>query len=408
MKIKYLCFKVLKVKCITSLLTGVLFCLQVSCDRSQSTGYSVMKGPFRQSVIETGELRAVNASYLGMPRINSTYGYNFKIIGLAEHGKNVHTGEAVITVDPSSVQKFIIEKSESLENEIASANKLRAQINNNLQDLRAQLRNEQASFEIKKLLLERSAFESVSLRRVIEFEYRQAEIKLKKVKRNLELKPKLDSLDLRIQQIKIVQKENELKAAQETLSKMVVKSPLDGIFVVEQNWNTGQTIKVGDAVYLGNPVAQIPDIRTMKVKGFVMENDISKIRPGLDVIVRLDALPLVPFHGKTSTIGTVCIEKDEKKVFPTEVLISESDLRLKPGMTVSCEYITYERDDEIYVPNNCILEENRHYYLITKKRGKLKKTEIRTGPSNNIYTVVSGELRPGQALVLPENIVTSK
>jgi hypothetical protein len=139
-----------------------------------------------------------------------------------------------------------------------------------------------------------------------------------------------------------------------------------------------------------------------------MENDISKIRPGLDVIVRLDALPLVPFHGKTSTIGTVCIEKDEKKVFPTEVLISESDLRLKPGMTVSCEYITYERDDEIYVPNNCILEENRHYYLITKKRGKLKKTEIRTGPSNNIYTVVSGELRPGQALVLPENIVTSK
>ena len=75
-----------------------------------------MKGPFRQSVIETGELQAVNASYLNMPRINYIYGYNFKILGLAEHGKNVHKGDPVIKVDPSSVQKFIIDRSESLEN----------------------------------------------------------------------------------------------------------------------------------------------------------------------------------------------------------------------------------------------------------------------------------------------------
>ena len=99
-----------------------------------------------------------------------------------------------------------------------------------------------------------------------------------------------------------------------------------------------------------NPVARIPDIRTMKVKGFVMENDISKIKPGLNVIVRLDALPSVPFHGKISTVSKVCIKRDDKKVFLTEVLISESDLRLKPGMTVSCEYITYEGEDEMYVP----------------------------------------------------------
>ena len=182
-----------------------------------------MKGHFSQSVIETGELQAVNASFLSMPRINYIYGYNFKIIGLAEHGKNVHKGDPVITVDPSSVQKFIIERSEALENEIASANKLRAQITNNLQDLRAQLRNEQASYDIKKLELERSGFESVGIKRVIELEFRQAEIKLKKIKRNLELKPKLDSLDLRIQQIKVAQKENELKAAQEALTKMVVR-----------------------------------------------------------------------------------------------------------------------------------------------------------------------------------------
>jgi multidrug efflux pump subunit AcrA (membrane-fusion protein) len=404
MKIISLYIKILKKIFIPFLFLTVLFILPLSC-KKQESGYTILKGPFRQSVIETGELKAVNSFTLTMPKINSIYGYNFKIVGLAEHGKNVYKGDPVIKVDPSSVQKYIIEKKESLENEIASANKLKAQIINNLQDLKAQLRNEQSFYDIKKLQMESSAFESEGLRKVIKLEFDQEEIKLNKIKRNLALRPKLDSLDYHIQQIKVKQKENELKAAQGTLDQMTVYSPLDGIFVIEENWRTGQPIKVGDEVYLGNPVAMIPDISSMKVNGYILENDISKIKPGLDVIVRLDALPSVPFNGKINKIGKVCIEQDNKKVFPTDVLISESDPRLKPGMTVSCEYITFEGEDEIYVPNNCILEENNHFYIFIRKRGKIRKTEVKTGPSNNMYTIVSGDLKSGQAIELPENIL---
>jgi len=396
----------LKKSLIPFLIITALLVLQASCNNKKKSGYMVLSGPFIQSVIETGELQAVHASTMTMPRINSIYGYNLKIIGLAEHGKHVQKGDPVIRVDPSSVQKYIIEKRESLENEIASANKLKAQIINNMQDLKAQRRNEQASFDIKKLQLDKSAFESQGIKKVIELEFRQTEIRLNKIKRNLELRPKLDSLDYRIQQIKVFQKENELEAAEETLNQLVVCSPLDGIFVIERNNRTGQTIKAGDDVYLGSIVARIPDIRTMKVNGIVLENDISKIKPGLNVVVRLDALPSVPFNGKINKVSRVCIEQDKKKVFLTEVMLSETDLRLKPGMTVRCEYITFEGKDEIYVPNSCILEENKHFYLFIERRGKIRKTEVSTGPSNNMYTIVSGDLRPGQDLVLPENILT--
>ena len=391
---------------INYLILMVMLTVSVSCNTEKKEGYMVMRGPFTQSIVETGELQAINASTLTMPRINSIYGYNFKIIELAEHGKQVQKGDPVFRVDPSAVQKYIIEKRESLENEIASANKLKAQILNNMQDLRAQLRNEQASFDIKKLQRDKSAFESDAVRKVIELEFLQSEIKLDKIKRNLMLRPKLDSLDYRIQRIKVIQKENELSAAEKTLNQLIVLSPLDGIFVISNSFRTGQIIKVGDEVYLGSVVARIPDIRTMKVKGFIPENDISRIKPGLKVIVRLDALPSVPFHGVINKLSSVCIEQDSKKVFLTEVIISDSDLRLKPGMTVRCEYITYEEEDEIYVPTRCILEENKHFYLFIAKRGKIRKTEIITGPSNNMYTVVSGDLRPGQGLVLPENILT--
>ena len=167
---------------INYLILMVMLTVSVSCNTEKKKGYMVMRGPFTQSIVETGELQAVNASTLTMPRINSIYGYNFKIIELAEHGKQVQKGDPVFRVDPSAVQKYIIEKRESLENEIASANKLKAQILNNMQDLRAQLRNEQASFDIKKLQRDKSAFESEAVRKVIELEFQQAEIKLKKIR----------------------------------------------------------------------------------------------------------------------------------------------------------------------------------------------------------------------------------
>jgi len=120
--------------------------------------YTVMSGQFRQTITETGELVAVNASYVSMPRINYIYGYNFKIIGLVEHGKNVQKGDSIVKVDPSSIYKYIIEKEESLENELATANKLKVQMENNLQDLKAQLKNEQPAYDLKKLEFEKVLF----------------------------------------------------------------------------------------------------------------------------------------------------------------------------------------------------------------------------------------------------------
>ncbi len=408
MKTKYHNFSTLRKKIATLLVFSFLSLLMlISCKRSSGSGYTVMKGPFKQSVIETGEIQAEHSSIVTMPRINSIYGYSFKIISLAENGKNVKKGDPVIKVDPASVQKYIIEKRESLENEIASSNRLKAQILNNMQDLRAQLKNEEASFRIKKIQLEKSAFESVGIKKVIELEYRQAEIRLNRIKRNLARRPFLDSLDYSIQQIKVVQRENELKTAEDALNQLIVKSPLDGVFVLEKYSRTGQAYKVGDEVSLGYTIARIPDIRTMKVNGIILENDISRIKTGLKVVVRMDALPNVPFYGRITKISMVCIpQQDGKKAFQSEVLISGSDPRLKSGMTVRCEYITFEGENEIYVPNNCLLEENIHTYCFVKRRGKAIKTEVTTGPSNNMYTVVSGNIRAGLDLIPPEKILT--
>jgi HlyD family secretion protein len=381
-----------------------------SCIKDASEKFTVMSGPFRQSIIETGELEAIKASSIMMPRIGWQFGYQFKLIGLAEHGKLVHKGDSIIKLDPSSVYKYIIEREDMLANELAAATKQSVQSENNIQELNAQLKIEKASYDLKKLAVERSKFDTDFRKKIVELEFKQATIKYNKVKRKLELRPILDNYDRQIQRIRVIQRETELKSANETLKYFLIRSPLDGTFQVasNRNYSNPQNWKLGDSPYQGYIIASIPDISRMKAKTYINEADFKKVRPGMKVIVRLDALPYVPFNGTITNISKICFTREREKVFDVVVEITESDLRLKPGMTVSCEYICHETDTSLYVPNNCLLKTAGHSYIFLDKVGDPQKFEVKTGPSNSHHTIIYGELKPGQKLVPTEKIDIKK
>jgi len=385
-----------------------LILLFSSCSQDRSEEFQVMSGPFRQSVIETGELDAVHAAVITTPSMNYQYGFSFKIIGLVEHGRTVQKGDSVIALDPANLNKTLITLEETLENERATANRQSVQRENNIQTVRAQLKNEQAAYDIKKLALERSKFDSGYKKKIIEFEFKQAEIRLNKVKRNLELKPVLEDLDLKIQKIKVRQREIEIAGAKEALKRLVIYSPGDGIFQVAKQYYSPSYVRLGDNVYRGSKIASIPDLRKMKAISYVGETDIRKVQTGMKVIVRLDALPSVPFHGTVTFISKICTELNDKKVFATEIEIGESDLRLKPGMTVSCEYICYDTETALYVPNSCLIKMKGHSYIFLDRGGAPRKLEVETGPSNSHHTVIYTEIKPGQKLVSTEKIDINK
>jgi HlyD family secretion protein len=388
----------------------ILLILFNSCGKKGVDDFTVMSGPFRQSVTEPGELEAIKASYINMPRIAYQYGSQFKIVGLADHGKIVHKGDSVIKLDQSSVFKYILEREDMLDNELASAKKQMVQSENNIQQLNAQLKNGQAAYDLKKLEVETSKFDTEIQQKIKEMGFQQESIRLAKVKRTLALKPILDNYDREIQEIKVIQRQTELTNAKETLKQFLIRAPEDGTFQVatNRNYQNPQNWKIGDSPYTGYIIASIPDISRMKVKTFINEAEFRKVKPGMNVVVRLDALPSVPFKGTIKEISKICFTRDREKVFNITVEVLESDQRLRPGMTVSCEYLLYESDNDLFLPNNCLLKENGHYYIFLKKGRRTIKTEVQTGVVNSKYTVIKGAVKAGQRLVPVDDILNPK
>ena len=296
----------------------------------------------RHTIVETGELSAVRTKAFVLPRFGR-FG-SFRIIGLAEHGKVIHEGDSVIQLDPTDVTKYIVDRETALESQLASLEKMLVNQDNRDSQAESTIRSELATYELRRLTFEAAQFESERTKKIKELEFQQATIQLNLAKRRLELNAVINENDLKIQQIRVNQIKKDIENAYSIIPQLTVRSSIPGIFQIAYNRRSWQLFQIGDEVWHGNTMASVPDLTWMKVKTQISENDFLRIKEGDKVIVRLDALPEVAFEGYISNIGLFCHPKDynnpRHKIFDVEVRLLVSDERLKPGMTVSYEYLS--------------------------------------------------------------------
>ena len=319
-------------------LSFVMLC-QVSCS---GVGKEKEGRPIRpNSIVETGEIAAVNSKAFTLPRYGRNF-YEMKIIGILEHGTILNAGDSIIQLDPTDVKKFIVDRETNLEGQVASFEMLRVNQENSRNEQESKMRNEIASFNLKKIELEASRFEPDKFKRIKELEFRQAEIRLEKERKKLDLNRVISENDYKIQEIRVNQTKADIENAYAILPELTIRTPIAGVFQIASNRRTNNLLNVGDQIYPGANMASVPELKWMKINTQINETDFLKIKVGQKVLVRLDAMPSVVFDGEVAYMGRLCYLKDSKskqKIFDVEVKILKVDERLKPGMTVSCEYL---------------------------------------------------------------------
>lgn len=333
------------VKIITYRWLGLLSCLLlvVSCKDVLDSIAEKKKSYDGNIIVETGELAAVNTVSFVVPRYGRFWS-EMKIIGLLNHGEIVKKGDSVALFDPSDINKYIIERETNLETQLASLEKMYVEQENRKQESESRIKNELASYDLKKIELEASRFESDRVQQIKKLEFEQATINLEKEKRIYELSKIINESNLKIQEIRVQQIKDDIEDSKKLLPQLTLRTPVSGVFQIDLNrQDPNRSIyKIGDNIYAGNSLAVVPELEHMKVITQVNETDFLKINVDQKVAVRLDALPDVVFNGKVYYIGKLCRPKERnsrQKIFDVEVRITKPDERLRPGMTVSCEFL---------------------------------------------------------------------
>jgi HlyD family secretion protein len=201
----------------------------------------------------------------------------------------------------------------------------------------------------------------------------------------------------------IVSSAASVHQAEVNLQYATINAPRNAV-VLQKYVEQGTIITSGrSSIAQGTNIVQLGDISRMFVLCNVDETDIASIEVGQKVDISIDAYPSEIFDGKVTRIDPQAKLDQNVTTIPVTVEIDNPDLRLKPAMNATCEFITAKHEGVLTVPNEAVKEDNGTYTVTVLPNGKsdgpqVVKT-IETGIAGTDVTEVREGLKEGDVVI---------
>jgi HlyD family secretion protein len=132
----------------------------------------------------------------------------------------------------------------------------------------------------------------------------------------------------------------------------------------------------------------------MRVDSNVSEADVGRIAVGQDATFTVDAFPERIFRGKVSEIRNAPIIVQNVVTYDVVILVSNKDLKLKPGMTANVSVMIAHREGVLKIPNAALRFRPDSAKKESGKGGPPQKAGERVKPAEG------DQGRPGRVWVL--------
>jgi len=189
------------------------------------------------------------------------------------------------------------------------------------------------------------------------------------------------------------QAKSSLEMSENNLDKCNMYAPADGT-VGHRNIEPGMS-----SLSLTSSPIELVEINTVFVKISVPENEIGKMKKGIEANIKVPALNDMMFKGSITNISPVADVFSH--TYEVKITVNNSQLNLKPGMVCDVTLNLKSEKELVLIPYQSVTQDNdfnAFVYVVNKDRAK--KQVIKTGNyRNNSIEVLSG-ITPGQVIVV--------
>jgi len=193
-----------------------------------------------------------------------------------------------------------------------------------------------------------------------------------------------------------------LNNAKTQLGYTTVTAPRAGI-VTKKYVEEGSIVTAGRSSALGTgsgvALVDIADTSRMFALVSVDETDIAQIEIGQDVDITVEAYPDELFTGKVTKVAPQSEVDQNVTTIPVTVEVDMPDQRLKPGMNVSCDFVTGCKKDVLMVPNEAVKDSDNGSTVTVMEDGKQVTHKVEVGLVGKDYTEIVKGLKEGQKVV---------
>lgn len=366
--------------------------------------HKVTKSAFVRRVTAEGNLRAVKATPVAAPSQNSGFDGPMKIAWLATDGKPVKAGEVVVRFDSSGPEKQLRQGQADLAAADAklAGQAIRSKTAIDARDSTAKMAQDeleqQRKFQSKdEEIFSRNMIVEGQIDETLAGAKQQHAEKTKEIERRLaHSKSGLITVEKQKAQISITH-------AKSALDSMEIKAPHDGLLVLRRNW-MGALPRVGEQLWPGQKIAEIPLLDTMEAEVFVLEVDGTGLEKGQGADIVIEAKPDVTYHGKIKLVDKLAKPRDPGVPVQYFAVVLELDrtdrASMKPGQRVRATLIL-DQSDALVVPRQAVVNRDGKNVVYRKtKTSAFDPVEVELGAGTSGRVVVAKGLTAGDEIAL--------
>lgn len=323
---------------IFKLMFALIAVLLVAC-QAEKSAIKIDLAPSK--VTASAELISLENAIIGPPNISRMWQY--KIQEMAAENKQVKKGDVILVFDGQKIKNNLISRQSKLRAAIKKAESNQLKDEAAMQDFILRLAEAEMEYnkaKRKSEIVDASSSNIERLKQQADFRY-QIE-NLAQAKQKLAHHKKAMLINIKVSKGKIRSIRSRVNSIQQEIAKLSVKAPKDGLVMYHEDWN-GEKAAVGETVYMGRSLMQLPSLDAIALKAEFAEPDKAKIKPGQAVRVIFEAYPEKSYRGTISKLGQAFYPKsanNPKVIFDAQIELGDArpDV-MRPGMKAKIEVV---------------------------------------------------------------------
>ncbi|HXO20735.1 MAG TPA: HlyD family efflux transporter periplasmic adaptor subunit, partial [Thermoanaerobaculia bacterium] len=351
-----------------------------------------------------GNLRATRATPVTVP--GGIEGA-LRVAWLAPDGGRVKAGDAVVRFDPTEMEKNLRGAEDDLATARFKAQKERAESAADLEKLDGDARVAQLELDgAARFQKKDDVIFSRAERIESEIDGTLAREREKHAREARRTSADLARTELDLLAIQERQAAYKIETARSGLKALSILAPHDGILVFRRDFR-GNPVRVGDSVWQGQPLAEIPDLARMQAEVYVLEADASGLGVGKPATVELESAPGLVYGARVARVDALAkprLRGSPVQYFAVTLELERTDpLRMKPGARVR-SWLTLDRlTGALTVPLQAVQERDGRSFVYRRSgagRGGFEPRPVTLGPAGMGRVVIESGLASGDVVAL--------
>jgi HlyD family secretion protein len=401
--------KVMVVAVVLLVGSGVVFAAVRYSNRAPEVPtLDVKRGEFIDSIQFRGEVKAMKSVTISAPAEAG----DLQIIKIAADGTQVQQGDMVVEFDKTKTEQDLAQHRSTLKSAQAEIDQAKAQARlTEEEDVTAV---KKARFDVETAKLDASKQEIVS-----KIEGAEANLKVADAEQKLhEVEEKLTA-DRAVNKATIESKVEaskkaayDVQRAERSLTKMTLPAPAAGMISLISTWRPGgeAPFKPGDRAWPGAPIAELPDVSTLRVSARADETERGRLALNETVSAQLDAIPDRQFTGKIEQISTIATIDFSAgwpipRNFNLVIALDQADARLKPGMTAQLTVVVDRVADALTIPVEASFQKSGRTVAYVWQGSKFQERVIEVERRSRDRILVAKGLSAGDRVALKDPTV---